>query len=243
MTPGRGPSQFPQAIAPFQTPSRSPGRSQRSPRSNRKWQAELMPPPPPPAFVDPNRFKTPGRAGTSQRKGKDRLDLKPAASPSFSNLQDSFHVDPNVELDRLNKRAKQTHVGSALSPFDEDDRRGDAKSSPPYDGGFALDIEPTSYPPAQTDEPEQFQIERSDADLRGEVGRRFVGVTWRHCAELVLYRSFMCYSSTLTCPRTANLDDLTLRRFNGSSTSRPRTYCRISSRTHTTPPVLVFGMR
>jgi hypothetical protein len=174
MTPGRGSSQFPQPMAPFQTPSRSPGRSQRSPRSNRKWQAELMPPPPPPAFIDPNRFKTPGRAGTSQRKGKDRLDLKPVASPSFSNLQDSFHVDPNVELDRLSKRAKQTHLGSALPPFDEDDRRGDAKSSPPYDGGFALDLDPVPYRPAQADEPEQLQVERSDADLRGEVGRQFV---------------------------------------------------------------------
>lgn len=194
MTPGRGSSQFPQAMAPFQTPSRSPGRSQRSPRSNRKWQAELMPPPPPPAFVDPNRFKTPGRAGTSQRKGKDRLELKPAASPSFSNLQDSFHVDPNVELDRLSKRAKQTHVGSALPPFDEDDRRGDAKSSPPYDGGFALDLEPMPYRPVQADEPEQLQVERSDADLRGEVNRRFGRCM---ASDIVLNRSCLGHSCAI----------------------------------------------
>lgn len=157
-------------MMPFQTPSRSPGRSQRSPRTNRKWQAELMPPPPPPAFVDPNRFKTPGRTGTAQRKGKDGLDSRPpVASPSFATLQDSFSVDPEAVADRLSKRAKQMHTPSQLPVFGDDAMRDTGRMSP-EEGGFGVDLEPMPYQPAPvTDEPDQFQIERSDADLRGEV--------------------------------------------------------------------------
>ena len=170
ITPARGSSQFAGALVPFQTPSRSPGRSQRSPRTNRKWQAELMPPPPPPAFVDPNRFKTPSRAGTSQRKGKDRLDGKPvAASPSFANLQDSFSVDEEAVANRLSKRAKQVHAVSNSLVFGDDDLRDEVRLSP-LEGGFGLDLDPAPYRQASTvDEPDQFQVERNDADMRGEV--------------------------------------------------------------------------
>ena len=174
---GRGTPARSQALVAngLQTPSRSPGRNQRSPRSNRHWQAEMMPPPAPPAFVDPNRFKTPqtaSRIGPSQRK---MVPPKSAPSPGFRMLQDSFSVDPDIESSRMTKRPKQSRM-SMTPAFGEDENDMPLGFSPPRhkgndNDGFEMDFAPLPLksPLAGIDEPDEFQIRRSDADLRGEV--------------------------------------------------------------------------
>jgi len=181
---GRGTPARSQALLAngLQTPSRSPGRNQRSPRTNRHWQAELMPPPAPPAFVDPNRFKTPqtaSRIGPSQRK---MVPPKPAPSPGFTMLQDSFSVDPDVETSRMMKRPKQSRM-SMTPAFGEEENDMPLGFSPPRHKGndddrFDMDFAPlpSKSPLSGMDEPDYFQIRRSDADLRGEVGLRVFSV-------------------------------------------------------------------
>jgi hypothetical protein len=133
----------------------------------------MPPPPPPPAFIDPNKFKTPtsaNRAGPSQRRIIS-AQAKPISSPGFSNLQDSFSVDPDAEISRMSKRPKQSHMtASQTQAFgDEDDTH--MEFSPPRgnENDFGSDFGPALKPPLGIEEPPDMFMEKSEADLRGEV--------------------------------------------------------------------------
>jgi hypothetical protein len=82
-TPSRSQSQL---RLPFETPSRSTGRNQRSPRANRT-ESRLgdMGPPPPPRF-DTSAFKTP----MSQSRHGKVFSTKPVPSPGFKGFQNAF---------------------------------------------------------------------------------------------------------------------------------------------------------
>jgi hypothetical protein len=90
-------------------------------------------------------------------------------------LQDSFSVDPDLEMSRMTKRPKQSRM-SMTPAFGEDENDMPLGFSPPRhkgndSDGFEMDFAPLPLksPLTVMDEPDEFQIRRSDADLRGEV--------------------------------------------------------------------------
>jgi hypothetical protein len=124
-TPSRSQSQL---RLPFETPSRSTGRNQRSPRANRT-ESRLgdMGPPPPPRF-DTSAFKTP----MSQSRHGKVLSTKPVPSPGFKGFQNAFSAGPSVFTDdRPDKRVKRLHAVPAMEDENElEDDAGRFDSSP-----------------------------------------------------------------------------------------------------------------